>query len=264
MGRVDRNVAIIAIDTAAGSLTLAVGQEDGRLLADYTTHVSRQHATLLHPLLDEMLAAVSQDIRDVTAVIVGVGPGSYTGVRIGVTAAKALAVQLGIPVIPVSSLTAAAYGVRVRTGYVMVSWDARRGEAYTGLYRSDGHVVVAMEPEGRLTYGQACAVLVDHWEREPDPQVRAGGVALLGDGAAAMHELCADRAPQMRADVIEGTSSVKGASLYQLGMEVWNGRSGEEGDDEERAHALVPRYLRLAEAETRLRPGGQGSGQGGQ
>ena len=113
-------MVILAMDTSTDQLSLALGKDDGALIASWTSAVPKMHATLFHPVLDQMLAAVHINLQDLGAIVVGVGPGSYTGVRIAVTAAKVFAYTLNIPVVTVSSLEAAAYSARAHHGLVVV------------------------------------------------------------------------------------------------------------------------------------------------
>src|SRR5690606_32044529 len=74
------------------------------------------------------------DKRELDAIAVGVGPGSFTGLRIGLATAKGLAFALDLPVVPVSTLAAAAYGTGAQAGLVVPLFDAKRGQVFTGVY----------------------------------------------------------------------------------------------------------------------------------
>lgn len=124
---------ILALDTSTltGSAAVVV---DGVVLAESTTRIRATHSEQILPLVDEVLARAGVALHEIDRIGVGVGPGSFTGVRIGVATAKGLHIATGVALVGVSSLEAlasAAWGVR---GYVLAALDARRGEAYAALY----------------------------------------------------------------------------------------------------------------------------------
>lgn len=260
-------MAIIAIDTATETLALAIGDERGRLLARWNTLAPKLHATLLHPLLDQMCEAVGLSLADdVSGIVAGVGPGSYTGVRIGVTAAKTLAYALRVPVVGVSSLKAAAYAARAHRGLIGVLWDARRGEAYLGLYDSADWRLV--EAERRMPYEEAAQCMLQAGAAQQQ-------ILLLGDGARkgaeALHTLSSAGSVELAQSesavtfgsvaIYNETANVCGGDLFLVGVaDVLRClENGKEGDHGEKAHDLVPRYLQLAEAEARLLHAPQGT-----
>ncbi len=248
-------MALLAIDTATSTLSLACGDRAGVVFAAWTTRVTRMHATLLNPLIDEMMAALNMDLTDLEGVIVGVGPGSYTGVRIAVTAAKTLAFALRIPVLPVSSLAAAAYSLRWCAGLVVPVWDARRGAVYTAVYRSEyGRFtqLVTDARRDRAVFGETLRTIAGENET----------VYLLGDSAVLAQREWQEQSGLERIIVYGETAAVRAEDLYALGCKGFAQRiSGhEEGSHGENAHALVPSYLQLAEAEARWLQTQWGSG----
>lgn len=94
---------LLAIDTATQMLSIALHNGDA-LIAEITLRVDRQHSALLAPLIDRIMAQTSLRNEDLTALAVSVGPGSYTGVRIGVALAKGMAAPRDLPLIPVTTL----------------------------------------------------------------------------------------------------------------------------------------------------------------
>lgn len=128
---------ILGMDTAASGcgVALAAGET---LLVEYVERVGRTHSARLMPLVEAALAAAGRGRADLEGIAVTVGPGSYTGLRIGLATAKALAFGLGVPVAGVGTLEALAYGAGPRAGLVCPLLDARRGRVYTALYRWEG------------------------------------------------------------------------------------------------------------------------------
>lgn len=253
-------MAFLAVDTSTSSLSLCIGDEQGRVLAAWTTVAPKLHASALHPLLDEQCALLGLDIADLHGVATGVGPGSYTGVRIGVTAAKTLAYALAIPVVGVSSLAAAAYAERSGHAPVAAAFAARRGEVYTGLYgsSSDGQWYARLS-EGKRSYAEAAQQLAGLLlERTDDVEQastsQSASVSLVGDGAKEVAALLQQQYG-MTVRIAQETATVRAEDVYRLGYRQLVNclTSPEEDVYEERAHALVPRYLQLAEAEARWR-----------
>lgn len=101
----------LCMDTATSEMTVAI-LENGKLRGEISTHAERNHSIGLLPNIQELLSSLGLSAKDLQAVIVGNGPGSYTGVRIGVTVAKTFAWSLGMDLIGVSSLEAMALGGR--------------------------------------------------------------------------------------------------------------------------------------------------------
>ena len=124
----------LAIDTATDRASVAVGHT----LADtieLNVDGARRHAAMLLPTIARALEAVGAGLDEVRAVIVADGPGSFTGLRVGATVAKALAVARGVPVFSAPSLMARAHAGRSGTEPVFVSSDALRGDVYAAVYR---------------------------------------------------------------------------------------------------------------------------------
>lgn len=244
-------MAIVAIDTATASLSVAIGDESGNVLGQWTTVAPRMHATQLHPVIDTLLSALGFAVTDVRGVIAGVGPGSYTGVRLGVTAAKAFAYALQVPVVGVSSLLAAAHGLQVTERPIGVLFDARRDEAYAGLFGLTPQGFGPLFPEARLPYAQAVRQMAEIAFAKDG----SGRLFLVGDGAEAGAMHVRTIAPAADVRVYDNRSQVPAEAIYRAGLQdlITLLKAPEEDAYEHRAHALVPRYLQLAEAEARWR-----------
>lgn len=123
---------LLALDTATAAVSVAVAR-DGAVLAERSVPEARRHAELVAPLVAEVLGAASVDRRDLDAIAVGVGPGPFTGLRVGIMTARTLGAVLGVPVLGVCSLDALALGSDVAGAFV-VATDARRKEVYLATY----------------------------------------------------------------------------------------------------------------------------------
>jgi tRNA threonylcarbamoyladenosine biosynthesis protein TsaB len=166
------------MDTATPVTTVAVGSEAGTL-AEVAVRHERRHAEVLTPAVRWVLEQAEVDPGSLAGVAVGTGPGLFTGLRVGVSTAKALAQTWGLPMVAVSSLDLLAFAHRLVHRAICPVIDARRGEVFTALYRhAPGGVV-------RLT---------DYQVLRPDQLVagieaRGEDVLLCGDGALAYRQL---------------------------------------------------------------------------
>jgi tRNA threonylcarbamoyl adenosine modification protein YeaZ len=121
---------LLAIDTSAGTSVAVVDRERG-VLAEHSVEDTRRHAEVIGELIERALADAGIATSQLSGVAVGMGPGPFTGLRVGIAAARAFAFGLGKPLVPVVSHDAVAFG---RTEPITVVTDARRREVYWSSY----------------------------------------------------------------------------------------------------------------------------------
>jgi tRNA threonylcarbamoyladenosine biosynthesis protein TsaB len=127
---------LLAFDTATPHVTVALHDGD-RIVAEYASAEAMRHGEMLAPGIAEVLSTVGATSRDVTAVAVGVGPGPFTGLRVGLVTARTLALALGIPVYGVCTLDVlAAEAMDAGHDDFLIATDARRKEVYLASYAS--------------------------------------------------------------------------------------------------------------------------------
>jgi tRNA threonylcarbamoyl adenosine modification protein YeaZ len=126
---------LLALDSATPSVTVALADGD-QLLAERTTVDARRHGELLAPAIAAVLAEAGVDRSQLTAIAVGIGPGPFTGLRVGLVTARTLGAVLDLPVLGVCTLDVLALGSRLDGGFRVVT-DARRREVHWAAYRSD-------------------------------------------------------------------------------------------------------------------------------
>jgi tRNA threonylcarbamoyladenosine biosynthesis protein TsaB len=129
-------VLLLGLDTATPAVTVAL-HDGGQPLAQLVTVDAHRHAELLAPAIAKVIADAGADRRDLTGIAVGVGPGPYTGLRVGVVTAKVLAAALDVPVYGVCTLDVIAADVE-GDGRFLVATDARRRELYWAEYDKTG------------------------------------------------------------------------------------------------------------------------------
>ncbi|MBR2405370.1 MAG: tRNA (adenosine(37)-N6)-threonylcarbamoyltransferase complex dimerization subunit type 1 TsaB, partial [Clostridia bacterium] len=124
---------ILAMDTSSVNATVAVCDEN-RILGEYTVSNERAHSQIIMPMLESLLNHCSLTIKDIDVFAVALGPGSFTGLRIGISAMKTLAQSLSRPIIGVSSLDEVASSFFGTDKIICPIFDARRNEVYNALY----------------------------------------------------------------------------------------------------------------------------------
>ncbi|MFV0559519.1 MAG: tRNA (adenosine(37)-N6)-threonylcarbamoyltransferase complex dimerization subunit type 1 TsaB [Enterococcus sp.] len=139
----------LGIDTA--NQTMAIGLiEENVVLGQIQTNIKRNHSITLMPAIDQLFSDVQKVPEDIDRIAVSQGPGSYTGLRIGVTTAKTLAYTLKKELVGVSSLATLAANCIGRTELIIPLFDARRKNVYAGMYRFvDGQLVQVVEDAHR-------------------------------------------------------------------------------------------------------------------
>ncbi len=125
---------IAGIDTATIQVSVAVGGHEG-VLASTQSSRARQHAEVLTPAIEFTCRQARIELSEISVVAVDLGPGLFTGLRVGVAAAKAMAHALNVPMIGVSSLDLLAFPVRFTSRLIVAAIDARRGELFYAFYR---------------------------------------------------------------------------------------------------------------------------------
>ena len=220
---------ILGIESTAKAASAAL-VNNGVLMGQYFKCSGLTHSATLLPMAEQLLASTGTDKSALGAVAVAQGPGSFTGVRIGVAAVKGLCWALEKPAIGVSTLEAMAWnGVNCGDGaLICCCMDARRGQVYNALFTiKDGR------PE-RLVPDRA--VSLD--ELAADVAARGRIPFLVGDGAALASEYLSDRA-------LKSVLAV-GPLLHQSAWGVCMAAQDKRPED---AGALLPVYLRLSQAE---------------
>lgn len=151
---------ILAIDTSALTATAAVLSGD-TLLGEISTATALTHSQTIMPMIDELLKKINMDIADIDTFACSVGPGSFTGLRIGIGTIKGLAYGLGKPVIGVSTLEALAHNIAFTDCIISPIMDARRGQVYNALYRYSGGKLECVEPPRALSVEELCSSLTE-------------------------------------------------------------------------------------------------------
>ena len=168
---------ILALETSARAVSVAVA-EDGKILASAYQDTGLTHSRTLMPLAESLLKNVGLSARDMDAFAVAAGPGSFTGIRIGVAAAKGLAFGAERPAVGVSTLAAMARNVAFADGLIIAAMDARHAQIYEATFRAGAGTLERLTPDRAI----ALADLADELSENAAP------ILVVGDGAT----LCAE------------------------------------------------------------------------
>jgi tRNA threonylcarbamoyladenosine biosynthesis protein TsaB len=128
---------ILNIETATKNCSVALAKEGKTILCKEIAEEGYSHAERLHVFIEEIIKEVGITFQDISAIAVSQGPGSYTGLRIGVSAAKGLCFALDIPLIAVDTLQVLASQAKVSSGLIIPMLDARRMEVYSAIFSSN-------------------------------------------------------------------------------------------------------------------------------
>lgn len=222
---------ILAFETSAKAAGVAL--HDGeKLLAESYQNTGLTHSQTLMVMAEDALKQCGLKPRDVTAVAVAAGPGSFTGVRIGVAAAKGFAWGAQLPCYGVSTLEAMAKNLGIYNGVVCAVMDARRNQVYNGLFRVEKGVYTPICPDRAI----ALADLERQLQEMTDP------IYLVGDGSNLTYHTLSDTVPNLILPA-EHRLHQRAAGVALVALEKL--KAGESGD----AAALEPNYLRLSQAE---------------
>jgi tRNA threonylcarbamoyladenosine biosynthesis protein TsaB len=228
---------VLALDTSTKSQVLAL-MEGTDVVARRMSRVRVNHSETLLANVDDMLAQARWTIDSLELVTAGLGPGTFTGLRVGLATAKGIARGAGAPIVGVSSLAATANPVTsLFDGTVVALCDARRGEVYCGAYRRDEEGLETVVPP-HAAAPRAIRTLVEGIDDE---------VVVVGNGLRAYPELQDWDRPDVQtlAQPWDGPSSVSIALLGRRRLE-------HEGADD--LAALEPDYVRLSDAEVNIGP----------
>lgn len=217
---------VLGIETATSCGGIGI-IEDGAEVAECTLRHGGTLSARLFPILEHMLAEARLSLHEIEGIAVSLGPGSFTGLRVGLSAAKGLALALGVPVVGVPTLDALAANLPCTPFIVIPLLDARKGEVYTSLYRGGERFVSyqALSPKGLI-------------DLLPDEDM-----VFLGDGLS----ICRGLIEKVRGDNAHFAPPhlwvVRPTTVALLGQQRLA-----KGDSDDVA-SLVPIYVRASDAE---------------
>lgn len=226
---------ILGIESSSPVASVALVSEE-KLWGEMTLNTGLSHSEQLLPLIDELLRQTKVELSQLAGIAVSGGPGSFTGLRIGMATAKGLAQGLNIPLLSIPTLLALAYQQAGYSGLVSPVLNARRNEVYTTLFRFNGS-----------DYQQ----LADYQALSPQlwaEKLREYGepIVFTGDGVTAYGQVWQENLGDKAVFVPQIFWLMRGACVAELGLQRL--RKGEEDE----LFTLKPMYIRSSEAERKL------------
>ena len=223
---------ILAFDGTAKAASVAL-TEDGRLLGHYTVDNGLTQSELLLPMAENLLHSLKLSFSDVDLFATSVGPGSFTGVRIGVSLVKGLAFGRNIPCVGVSTLEALAENLYPLRGVIVPCMDARRGQVYSATFICDGEKIIRVCEDRAIALSDLAEEL---------SQYEGENIYISGDGYK-VASVALEKAGIKLSKTPELLINESGASVAALAQRMYE--RGEVTSDLE----ISPIYLRMPQAE---------------
>jgi tRNA threonylcarbamoyladenosine biosynthesis protein TsaB len=220
---------ILGIETSTEQVGCAIGGQEG-VLASFQVARSRRHAETLTPAIEFVCRQAQIELRQISVVAVGLGPGLFTGLRVGIATGKAIALALRVPMIGIPSLDLLAFPVRHSSRLIVPVIDAKRGEVFTSTYRHVPGGVQRMSPYEVMIPDDLASDLV----------ARREDCLLIGDGATRYAEVFAGN-DQIEL-VTSGTAYPSATALVELAQPRVLREEFVHGSE------IEPLYLRKADA----------------
>ncbi len=224
---------ILSVDSSAKTASVAVTDGE-KLISECFVNAGLTHSRTLMPMVDNALTQADIKIEEIDAFCVNAGPGSFTGIRIGVAAVKGLALCNDKPCAGVSTLESAAYNFIDENCLVSVSMDARCNQVYTALFRCEDSKVIRICDDKAISIDDLCEELSDYNEK----------IYLAGDGA----ELCFNAFKDKLSDVSLAGENRRYQRAYGAALAAIRNENSFSSSAE-----LAPVYLRLPQAERELK-----------
>jgi tRNA threonylcarbamoyladenosine biosynthesis protein TsaB len=222
---------VLGIDTATRQTSVALGTERGTI-AQLSLAVGRSHQEILAPAIEHLLQWSEGSLSHLGGIAVGIGPGLFTGLRVGVETARTLAQVLTAPIVGISSLDVLAFSLRDARRTIGAVIDARRGEVFFGLYRptpggvSRASEFMVLSPDGLTA----------------ELEARGEEVVLVGDGALRYQRELSSLGGRVEF-ASPSLAYPQAASLVELAIPRL------EREEFDRAFEVLPLYLRKSDAE---------------
>lgn len=225
---------ILAVDTSATAASVAVAEEN-KLIGEFSINTALTHSQTLMPMVDELLKNTGLSVNNIDAVAVNAGPGSFTGVRIGVAAVKGIAFPKNLPCVSVSTLESMAYNMLGNDCIVCSVMDARCSQVYNALFRVKGCTVTRMTDDRALSLTDLKNELRNINEK----------VVLVGDGAVLCSKFLGEELENIMLAPFNNRIQTASSVAYAAFEKINNGETV-------KADELMPVYLRLPQAQREL------------
>jgi tRNA threonylcarbamoyladenosine biosynthesis protein TsaB len=224
-----KNMIILGIETATMTGGLALIDEE-KLISEYTLNMKTTHSTRLMPALDWILKDASLDKNQINGIAISIGPGSFTGLRIGLATAKGLAMGLNIPLITVPTLDALAYNISYVPYQICPIQDARKKEVYSAIFRYENGIITRKSPYQVISPDELISLINEK-------------TIMLGDGLNIYGELFREKLGEFAIFANNSQRLPRASVIAELGLAKL--KAGEIAD----LASSEPLYIRRADVE---------------
>lgn len=222
---------ILGIESSSMVASVAI-ISDEKIICEYTINNKKTHSQTILPMIDEMIKMAEIDKKDIDAIAISGGPGSFTGLRIGGALAKGLGLALNIPLIHVKTLEGMAFQLYGTKGLIVPIMDAKRNQVYTGIYENEKEFRVIKEQTPQ-----------DIEELIEELNAKGEKVTFLGDGIFCYETIIKEKCKVEYEFAPAHCNMPRAASVAALGLQMYN--NGEILP----AREFLPDYLRVSQAE---------------
>lgn len=237
---------ILALDTSGPNCSVSI-IDDNKIIADFTINNGTTHSQNLVPMVDQALKFANIELADIDVFACSIGPGSFTGLRIGIATIKGFAQSLDKPVLSVPTLLALAYNISNFDGIVCSIIDARNDNIYAGIYRYDCYAddkATNYKPELIEDYiSDNIEVLIDKLKNYDDD------IIFVGDGVDTYKDLLLSNLQNDSSNILFASSHLNHQYALSTARAALDMASNDEYSD---AHSLSPLYLKKSQAEREL------------
>lgn len=223
---------VLAIDTSSIVATCAI-MDDEKLIGEYILNHKRTHSQKIMPIIKEILTACDLDLEDIDVYAVAKGPGSFTGLRIGIATIKSLAHATDKPVVGIPTLEALAFNIPYCQGIIVPMMDARRDRVYTGIYKWQNGNLCVIEKPTTLDVDKLIDKLLERNE----------SIVFNGDGTLVYKDKILSQLKDKALFAPKSVNMARAASIAELAMN--KAKAGEL----ENYMELVPDYMKKSQAQ---------------
>ena len=223
---------ILGFDSSGMVASVAI-VEDDILVAEYSVNYKKTHSQTLLPMFDEVAGMTELDLDSVDAIAVAAGPGSFTGLRIGMSTVKGLGLALDKPVVAVPTCHALAYNLWGSDKLICPILDARRNQVYTALYEFKNEEMITLKEQDAMDIDTLIDI-INEMERD---------VIFVGDGIPVFKECIKEKIKYKAFFAPAHLNRQRAGSVAALGMIYMSSGKVENADD------VKPVYLRKSQAE---------------
>lgn len=229
---------VLAIDTSTNIASVAIVRDEA-VLAEQEAEDVERHDHVLLPRIQAVLGSAGVSLSDLTLLAVGIGPGAFGGLRVGLATIKGLALATSLPCIGISSLNALGIAAPGNTRLVVTLVDAHRGELFAALYAREAEALVERIAPFNGTPAHVAATLQTHCAEPPH---------VMAHGLSAHREALSRAWPELQLDPRPIESTPRARHIAMLALE--KRRAGETGN----ADPLLPIYIRDSDAKLPAQP----------